>query len=160
MLMADLRRAFTGQVTGILGRLADSSGVLAHHSFHVFAVYPWVRFLDRDAATALHVLQQCRIRWGTVESVNDEHAVVTSQPLRYADGVVSLGEPTAETVRWRKADVSLIAPPQPGAAVGAHWNWLCDRLTESDVAALNAATQTTLDVVNAARKETVSRETA
>jgi hypothetical protein len=73
--------------------------------------------------------------------------------LTFSGGAVSLGEPAAETVRWRRHDVSLISRPQPGATVAAHWNWLCDYLTESDVAALSAATRTTLDVLNAARKE-------
>ncbi len=75
-LLERLRSAFKGQVTGLLSDLARPHGVLAHHSFHVFVVYPWVRFLDRDATTALQVLQDCRIRWGTVESVEDEHAVI------------------------------------------------------------------------------------
>ncbi|MGH3674740.1 MAG: DUF6390 family protein, partial [Mycobacterium sp.] len=68
-LLEQLRGAFKGQAAGMLFDLARPHGALAHHSFHVFVVYPWVRFLDRDAATALRVLQDCRIRWGTVESV-------------------------------------------------------------------------------------------
>ena len=71
--------------TGLLSDLADPHGVLAHHSFHVFVVYPWVRFLDRDATTSLKVLQDCRIRWGTVESVEDEHAVIATRPLTYTE---------------------------------------------------------------------------
>src|SRR4051794_9765605 len=56
-LLTGLRRAFEGQVTGLLDDLPVSTGIRAHHSFHVFVVYPWVRFLDRDSATALKVLQ-------------------------------------------------------------------------------------------------------
>ena len=68
-LLARLRTAFTGQVTGLLDDL-PTGHALAHHSFHVFVVYPWVRFLDRDPTTPLRVMQDCRIRWGTVESVD------------------------------------------------------------------------------------------
>ena len=46
-LLARLRSAFTGQVTGMLDDIC-AENALAHHSFHVFVVYPWVRFLDRD----------------------------------------------------------------------------------------------------------------
>src|SRR5690349_16965888 len=45
VLLARLRLAFAGQVTGLLAELPAAGGVAAHHSFHVFVVYPWVRFL-------------------------------------------------------------------------------------------------------------------
>ena len=70
-------------------------------------------------------LQDCRIRWGTVESVEDEHAVIATRPLTFADGTLALGEPQTERVRWRKDGVSLIAPPAPGDVVSAHWDWAC-----------------------------------
>ncbi len=152
-LLEQLRTAFKGQATGLLFDLGRPHGSLAHHSFHVFVVYPWVRFLDRDATTALKVLQDCRIRWGTVESVEDEHAVIATHPLTFADGILALGEPTSERVRWSKDGVSLIEPPAPGDVVSAHWDWACGVLTDAECAALAGATQTTLDLVNAARTE-------
>ncbi|MDV3125115.1 DUF6390 family protein [Mycobacterium sp. 21AC1] len=150
-LLATLRAAFAGQRTGLLTELQGPTGVLAHHSFHVFLVYPWVRFLDKDSTTALNILQNCRIRWGIVESVRSDHALVCSRPLTFEGGVLTLAEPATERIRWRSNDVSLIARPAPGRAVAAHWDWVCDTLTDADTAALAAATQTTLDVVNAAR---------
>jgi hypothetical protein len=150
-LLKSLRSAFVGQVTGLLAELRQPAGVLAHHSFHVFVVYPWVRFLDRDAPTALQVMQDCRIRWGTVESVDDEHAAIASCPLTLDGSRLALGEPTTERVRWSKNGVSLIAAPRPGDTVSAHWDWVCDTLTDAEGAALVAATQTTLDLVNDAR---------
>jgi hypothetical protein len=152
-LLEKLRGAFHGQVTGLLSDLTEPRGVLAHHSFHVFVVYPWVRFLDRDAATSLKVLQDCRIRWGPVESVEDEHAVIVTRPLTYTEGTLALGHPTAERVRWRKDGVSLICAPTPGDVVSAHWDWACGVLADDECAALADATQTTLDLVNRARNE-------
>jgi hypothetical protein len=35
--------------------------------------------------------------------------------------------------------------------VSAHWDWVCDSLTDAESAALASATQATLDVVNTAR---------
>jgi hypothetical protein len=151
-LLDSLRSAFAGQATGLLGSLASADGVLAHHSFHVFVVYPWVRFLDRDPATALKVLQDCRIRWGTVDSVDDEHVVMLSRPLAYPAGSLALGEPTAERVRWSKEGASLITAPTPGETVSAHWDWVCSTLTDDETGALADATHTTLDLVNAARE--------
>jgi hypothetical protein len=150
-LLQQLRNAFAGQVTGLLSDLPAPTGVLAHHSFHVFVVYPWVKFLDRDPGTALTVLQDCRIRWGAVDSVDGDHVVMLSRPLTVEGGIIALGEARAERVRWRKDGASLITAPAPGDVVSAHWDWVCGVLTEADQSALREATQTTLDLVNAAK---------
>ena len=123
--------------------------VFAHHSFHVFVVYPWVRFLRRDAATALGVMQDCRIRWGTVESVAGEHAMIASRPLQLENGMLTLGEPRPERVQWKKGDLSLAPAPALGSIVSAHWDWVCGTLSDAESAALEAATQASLDLVNA-----------
>jgi hypothetical protein len=156
-LLEVLRKAFAGQVSGLLSDLSEATGVLAHHSFHVFVVYPWVRFLDRDSATALRVLQSCRIRWGTVESVDDEHVMLLTRALTYADGVLALGDPAPERVRWIKNGASTIDAPRAGEAVSAHWDWVCDRLTDADCTALETATQTTLELVGHESAKLISR---
>lgn len=150
-LLSRLRSAFAGQITGLLGDLPDRSHALAHHSFHVFVVYPWIRFLDRDPATPLQVMQDCRIRWGVVDSVAGDHADIVCRPLSSNDGVLALGEPRIETVRWRKDGQSLAPPPTPGETVSAHWDWVCGTLSHTDTDALADATQATLDLVNAVR---------
>lgn len=148
-LLQRLRSSFAGQPTGVLDAV-EVRGCLAHHSFQVFAVYPWIRFLDADQGTPLRILQACRIRWGTVDSVDDDHIVLESRPLRFCDGALSLGEPAAEAVRWRKNGVSLAPPPEPGSTASAHWDWICGTLDRTETEALAAATQTTLDLVNRA----------
>src|SRR5262245_21078248 len=155
-LLARLRASFKGQVTGMLDAVHAAPRVLAHHSFHVFVVYPWVRFLDRDSATALGVMQDCRIRWGTVESVEGEHAVIASRPLHLDDGALALGESRAERVQWKKGELSLAPAPQQGSLVAAHWDWVCGSLTHDQTAALESATLTTLELVNTIRSEGIS----
>lgn len=150
-LLSRLRSAFTGQVTGLLGELPRQANALAHHSFHVFVVYPWVRFLDRDPTTPLRVMQDCRVRSGTVESVDGEHAEIVSRRLTYDDGNLSLGDPRSERVRWSRDGDSLAPAPVPGVTVAAHWDWVCGALSDEDAGALATATQTTLDLVNGAR---------
>jgi hypothetical protein len=147
-LLTRLRSSFKGQVTGLLDAVDPGSSVLANHSFHVFVVYPWVRFLDRDSTTALGVMQNCRIRWGTVESVDGEQAVIVSRPLRFADGALALGEPGPERVQWKKGELSLAPAPVPGSTVAAHWHWVCGTLTDDQCTALESATKATLDLVN------------
>jgi hypothetical protein len=150
-LLTRLRIAFAGQPTGLLDELDASERVCAHHSFQVFVVYPWIRFLDDDAEIPLRILQDCRIRWGTVDSVDDEHAVIVSRPLSFDGGVLSLAHPVAETVRWSKGGVSLAPAPEPGDIAAAHWDWICGRLDGAQGSALHEATQATLDLVNRSR---------
>jgi hypothetical protein len=147
-LLTRLRTSFKGQITGLLDAVRPGPGVLAHHSFHVLVVYPWVRFLDRDSTTALGVMQNCRIRWGTVESVDGDHAMITSSPLRLADDALTLGDARLERVQWKKGELSLAPTPERGSIVAAHWNWVCGALSADQHADLESATQTTLDLVN------------
>ncbi|MCG7610848.1 MULTISPECIES: DUF6390 family protein [unclassified Mycobacterium] len=150
-LLAQLRAAFQGQVTGALDTVAaagTSGKVLAHHSFHVFVVYPWIRFLDRDPGTALHVLQNCRIRWGTVTAVEDEHIFIESCPLAMEHSRLTLGAPVIQRVRWSRDGKSLTHLPTVGDTVSAHWDWVCDTLTSEGTSALTDATRATLDLVN------------
>jgi len=155
-LLARLRTMFKGQVTGLLDTVPATAGVLAHHSFHVFVVYPWVRFLRRDGTTALQVMQDCRIRSGKVEMVAGDHVVVSARPLQFDDGRLFLGEPQPERVRWKKGELSLAPAPEPGSIVSAHWDWVCGPLTDDENAALGSATGATLDLVNATFSEDVS----
>src|SRR5574340_366291 len=46
------------------------------HTFHVLGVYPWSRLLGTGMPQPLHVLDSCRIRWGTVVEVRAETAIV------------------------------------------------------------------------------------
>jgi Family of unknown function (DUF6390) len=149
-LLTRLRTSFAGQVTGLLDVL-EPGQALAHHSFHVFVVYPWVRFLDRNPTKPVQVMQDCRIRWGEVQSVEDDHAVIASRPLVFEDGTLALGESGAERVRWRKDGGSLAPAPVPGQTVSAHWDWACGPIGDDEREALAAATQRSLDIVNAVR---------
>ncbi len=150
VLLVKLRAAFSGQPTGVLDELAPGEG-LAHHSFHVFAVYPWIRLLDRDQERPVQIMQDCRIRWGVVEAVEDDHALLSARPLVFSEGVLALGEPVEDRVRWRKDGASLAPAPVRGQTVSAHWDWVCGTLSDEDTAVLAAATQRALEVVNAAR---------
>jgi hypothetical protein len=143
-----LRVALSGQPTGLLDQLDGRGRVLAHHSFHVFVVYPWVRFLQTDSGHPLRILQSCRIRWGVVDTVDDDHVVIVSRPLRFDDGLLLLGGPVAERVRWRRDGVSLAPRPTAGETVAAHWDWICGPLDHTQRDALAAATSSTLSLVN------------
>lgn len=142
------RRLLAGEVDARFGRRAGSSrdrlraavvaGLPLTHGFHVFAVYPWVGLLRSGAAAqACRVLDRCRIRWGTVEVVLGDRALVRSRPLQIAEQPsgphLVLGEPVVEEVTVGIGGDGFVSELRPGDAVALHWDWVCERL---DAAAL------------------------
>lgn len=115
-----------------------SAGSVPHHSFHVFAVYPWVGLLseDRIADKALEVLDRCRIRWGKVHSVTGEQVLVRSRPLTWDGRQLRLGEPRTETARVSIDGSGFVDELAPGDWVSLHWDWVCDRLGPRQLADL------------------------
>jgi len=105
-------------------------GGIPHHSFHVFVTYPWVGLLtETDRGEPLRILDQCRIRWGRVETAEADTAIVTSQPLTWDGRRLDLGPPRVETVTVAVGGLGFTEPLQPGEWVSMHWGWICDRLT-------------------------------
>lgn len=151
--LAALRDRFAGQLIGPAARRWRSIGpadAVAHHGFHVFAVYPWAGLLTVRADTALSILDSCRIRWGTVVDVADDRVLVRSRPLVW-DGVrLGLGAERIEPVRWSAGGAGTRLPPAPGDLVSCHWDWVCDRLTDKHVDQLAMRTAHQLEALAAA----------
>ncbi len=146
-----LEERFRDRVGRRWGRALDAvaAGGLPHHNFHVFCVYPWVGLLREGAVEhPLHVLEQCRIRWGRVESVNGDTAVVRSKPLEWAGEILRLGPERPEPVTVRTDGRGFIGRLAPGERVSIHWGWICDRLTSAQCAQLSFYTDAILSAVN------------
>lgn len=126
-------------------------GAVAHHNFHVFAVYPWVGMLRAGrTAEPLRVLDACRIRWGRVCAVAAGVAEVSSQPLVW-DGVgLRLGSARPEHVLCATGVGRLAPTVCPGDVVAMHWDWVCDVLTPAQARTLRAVTLHTLGMTNEA----------
>ena len=135
----------------------------AHHGYHVFEVYPWCGLLQRAgadsgaAATALRVLDQCRIRWGTVISIGASRINVLCRPLERREGMVLLGDATEQSATLEHDGTTLLtradgapAGPAVGDEIAMHWDWVCDVLTREQVTALQTYTEEQLARVNAA----------
>ncbi|HUY23482.1 MAG TPA: DUF6390 family protein [Acidimicrobiales bacterium] len=126
------------------------AGGHANHSFHVFAVYPWLGLLRSGMeGPPLMVLDRCRIRWGTVEAVDADAATVRSRTLRFSDGRLELGHERVEDVRYRIDGVGFVGDLAPGDSVSMHWDWVCERLSPARRERLQASTERSLGVVNA-----------
>jgi hypothetical protein len=128
---------------------AAVAGGVAQHSFHVFAVYPWLGLLRAGMeGPPLVVLDRCRIRWGTVLGVDGDQVAVTSRPLRFEGSRLVLGENRTEQARRSLDGVGFVDDLAPGDVVSLHWDWVCDRLSPSGLGWLMACTRKNLDAVN------------
>lgn len=124
---------------------------VAHHSFQVLTVDPWVRLLGRGS-TPLKMIDRCRVRHGEVVSVIGPDAVVRTRPLSWDGHTLSLGAPREERARWAQDGRSLLGTVSPGEVVALHWDWVCDRLTSAQARALADRTQAQLELTNSARR--------
>jgi hypothetical protein len=138
--LAAVRQRFAGQLVGPVAnrwRSMPPDHALAHHGFHVFAVYPWTGLLGVRSGTALSMLDSCRIRWGTVLRVHDTRVDLRSRPLTWDGHRLALGTERVESVRWCAGEVAGRRAPAPGDVVSCHWDWVCDRLTTGQVTELS-----------------------
>jgi hypothetical protein len=119
------------------------------HAYHVFCVYPWAGLL-RSGHTdqALHVIDRCRIRWGTVEDVGRDRVMVASQPLIWDGSTLTLGPAVLESVRFRTGH----SPLRVGSAVSLHWDYVCDVIGTAQSASIARETSRHLAIVNAEQK--------
>ena len=131
------------------------------HAFHVLAVYPWSRLLDRGPEP-LDILESCRIAWAVVEEVRDNTLVVRGPRLCFTAatrGTVSklvLGPDEVREVGYRINARPFVAGLAVGESVAVHWDFACDRLTATQVGALVAQTEYQLNAMapRIARTET------
>jgi hypothetical protein len=148
--LAELRERLRGQVSGqwASGVPDVGSAVLPHHAFHVFAIYPWVGLLHRDAVVPRAILDQCRIRTGTVETVDGPRAQVALRPLTWDGRCLGIGDVETLDVRWSDNGRSLLAGVRVGDIVSIHWDWVCDVIEEARAAVLADYEQRQLAVTN------------
>ena len=140
-----------GSQPGVPERIAQTPDVAAagaSHAFHVFVVYPWVGLLGSASDVPRSVLDRCRVRWGTVEWVHGESAGVRSRPLTWDGTELGLGDDRMETCCWTKGRHAFVRQLRPGDQVSLHWDWVCDRVSDDQVAELADRTQRQLTSTN------------
>jgi hypothetical protein len=122
---------------------------LPHHSFHVFGVYPWVGLLGADRGdTPLHILDRCRIRWGTIMTADGDQVVVNSRPLLWDGRKLSLGAGRNEPAVAALDGYGFVGGLEPGDWVALHWDWVCDRIDRRQLENLQRYTAHHLEIVN------------
>lgn len=114
--------------------------VTATHAFHVFGVYPWSRLLETGMPQPLHILDSCRIGWGTVLEVSDGDAAVRVRPLEFDGTRLALGTETVRRAGRRTASGVFVPALRVGEQVALHWDFVCDRLTAEEAGRLESWT--------------------
>jgi len=150
-LVASLEDRFGRRVGRRIEPLAAAVplGGVCQHSFHVFAVYPWLGLLRAGMEGApLTVLDRCRIRWGRVEWVSGDEVTVRNRVLTFEGSELVLGPERVEVARRSREGVGLAPTVGPGDTVSLHWDWVCDRLTPGALAWLRWTTAANLAAVN------------
>jgi hypothetical protein len=140
-----------GRQPGVRERLASTPDVTASgasHIFHVFVVYPWVGLLGSSSDVPRSVLDSCRVRWGTVESVDGESAEVRSRRLSWDGSALGLAPEQLESCTWIRDQHAFVRDLRTGDQVALHWSWVCERLSDEQVADLAGRTQRQLDSTN------------
>jgi hypothetical protein len=151
----DLARHVEDRFRGRVGRSwprvldAVSAGAIPHHTFHVFAVYPWLGLMRTGVIDEpLHVLDQCRTSAALVQSASGDSARVLVRPLVWNGKRLTLGPWTSRTVRWRDDGYAFVAELRRGDWVSLHWDFVCDLLSPAAARQLERVTRTVLASVN------------
>ena len=128
---------------------AVAAGAVPHHSFHVFAVYPWLGLMRTGVVDEpLRVLDQCRTTPALVQSVDGDSAEVLAPLLVWSGRKLTLGPWAPRKVHWRADDLAFADTLRPGDWVALHWDFVCERLTSRRARRLLLATRRGLDAVN------------
>lgn len=128
---------------------AVAAGAVPHHSFHVFAVYPWLGLMRTGVVDEpLQVLDQCRTTPALVLSVDGDTAEVRAPLLVWSGRELTLGPWAPRNVHWRTDGLAFADPLRSGDWVALHWDFVCERLTSRRAHRLLLATRRGLDAVN------------
>jgi hypothetical protein len=124
-LYDSLAERFGKQLTGrtrdlVLGKAP--AGAHPHHSFHVLDVHRRVGELE----PTLRTLDDCRISWGRVVSLDSGELVVERSPVALREGKLVLDAPRPERVTRQLDGHGFADAAQPGDWVALHWGWVCE----------------------------------
>jgi hypothetical protein len=126
-----------------------AAGAVPHHSFHVFAVYPWLGLMRTGIVDEpLRVLDQCRTTPARVQAVDGDSAEVLAPLLTWSGKELRLGPWAPRVVRWRADELAFEESLAPGDWVALHWDFVCERLANDRAWRLLRATSRALEAVN------------
>ena len=134
-LSRTLEDRFGRQLTG---RLRDEvlrkppEGARPYHLFHVLDVYRRLEAKEISMAA----MENCRISWGRVRTVEPAALVVDRQALVERDGRLALGPEAPERVLRSLSGQGFTDDVSIGDWVSIHWGWACEVLDDARLAHL------------------------
>lgn len=145
-LYDSLRERFKKQMKAdvldlVLGKAP--SGARPHHSFHVIEVCPrkgWPQSLD--------FMDNCRIAWGQVVSLNGATLRAAVRPLKVVGNDLVLAPPDERDVKRQLEGYGFVNDVTVGDWISIHWGWACQILSEQQVANLERWTAYHLRLAN------------
>ena len=96
----------------------------------------------------LESMDQCRINWGTVQTVDGPYIYVKTRPLMILQGKLTLGEPMLKKVIRRLETDSFFDEVKTGDIISMHWGVPCEILTTLQAATLEKYTLLHLRLAN------------
>lgn len=120
------------------------AGARPHHSFHVIEVCP-----RNGWPQALSFMDNCRISWGKVVSVNGGMLTAEVRPLKLQGNTLALGPAEARPINRQFDGRGFVDSVRPGDSVSIHWGWACQILAPRQVANLEKWTLYHLRLANA-----------
>ncbi len=130
-----LEERFGRQLTGRLREEVlrkPPAGARPHHLFHVLDVYRRLEAKEIGMAA----MENCRISWARVKSVEPAALMVERQPLIERDGRLELGSVAVERVLRTLEGQGFTDAVAVGDWVSVHWGWACEVLDEARLAGL------------------------
>ena len=124
-------------------------GALPHHAFHVLNVF--TRTGHQIIKHTLETMDDCRIGWGRVKTMNDKlemrnKIMVETQPLVIKDGKLALGKPIIKKINMPLIQKSEIRNQK--SIISFHWNTFCDVLTDRQENNLKYYTEKAIQLAN------------
>jgi hydrogenase maturation factor len=134
-LSRSLEERFGRQLTGRLREEVlrkPPEGARPHHLFHVLDVYRRLEAKEIGMAA----MENCRISWGRVRTVEPAALLVERQPLVEREGRLELGPVEVERVLRTLDGQGFTDNVAVGDWVSVHWGWACEVLDEARLAGL------------------------
>jgi hypothetical protein len=145
-LYDSLRERFGRQMTRsnlelVLGKAP--AGACPHHSFHVIEVCP-----RNGWPQALSFMDNCRVSWGQVVSVDGATLTAQVQPLILEGNNLVLGPAQPRQINRQLYGSGFVDTAQVGDWISIHWNWACQVLDLKQVKNLEQWTLYHLKIAN------------
>jgi len=115
------------QFTDLVGQIPPQAK--PHHSFHVFNI--WLRTGNLPIAHTIQTVNDCRIGWGKITKILPNELEIETPVIEEKLEKLLLSKPQKKTVIYKMLNESFIKNPQINDLISYHWNFACDKITES-----------------------------